>query len=208
MPVKIGLIDDHQLVLKSLILMVNSFANYHVIIDALDFKDLQRSLEHATELPEIMLIDVNMPAVNGIETASWLSTKYPAMKLVALSVNNTDMAVIRMIRAGCCAYLLKDTHPDKLEKALDSISERGFWAEDSVNINYRRLLNFKIEVTENELQFLQLCCSDSTYKQIAGEMALSERTIDGYRESLFKKFGVQSRVGLVLEAIRTGFVQL
>ncbi|GAB3027711.1 two-component system response regulator DegU [Niabella terrae] len=211
--IKIGLVDDHQLFLKSLSLMLDSFKNYDVIIEASNGKDLQQKLSGKKELPEIMLIDVNMPVMNGIETARWLMENYPQIKPVALSMNADDNAIVSMFRAGCCGYLLKDTHPNELEKALDEIHRKGYYNADAGNINFRRLLTKadekdNLSITPRELEFLKYACSDLTYKQIASEMSLSERTIDGYRESLFKKMNVLSRVGLCLEALRRELVQL
>jgi DNA-binding NarL/FixJ family response regulator len=126
-------------------------------------------------------------------------------------MNNDDKTIIDMIKAGCCAYLLKDTHPNELEKALNEIADKGYYNADVSNLNFRRLLQAEretISLTEKEKRFLQLACSDKTYKQIAAEMNLSERTIDGYRESLFLKLKVQSRVGLCLEGIRKKIVDL
>ncbi len=158
-----------------------------------------------------MLIDVNMPLMDGIATATWLNKDFPSMKLVALSQNDSDKTIINMIKAGCCAYFLKDTHPEELSKALDEIYAKGYYNADVSNINFRRLLQFEkdsLTITDKEKIFLQYACTDMTYKQIAAAMNLSERTIDGYRESLFQKFKVQSRVGLALEAIRKELVNL
>src|ERR1700745_2221308 len=118
MKITIGIIDDHQLFLKSLSLMLKSFKDYDVVIEALNGKDLQEKMAQKKVVPSIMLIDVNMPLMNGIETATWLNANYPQVKLVALSMNDNDKVIIDMIKAGCCAYLLKETHPDELEKAL------------------------------------------------------------------------------------------
>ncbi len=213
MKTTIGLVDDHQLFLKSLSLMLESFKTYDVVVEALNGKDLQIKLDGKKTIPEIMLIDVNMPVMNGIETAKWLSQQYPGMKLVALSMNADDRNIIAMLKAGCCAYLLKDTHPSELEKALDEINRKGYYNADAGNINFRRLLikadeKPEFNLTSKELIFLKHACSELTYKQIAAEMNLSERTVDGYREALFKKFNVQSRVGLCLEAIRKEIVSL
>jgi Response regulator containing a CheY-like receiver domain and an HTH DNA-binding domain len=210
MKIPIGIVDDHQLFLKSLSLMLESFKDYEVVVMAVNGKDLQEKLSK-NNLPEIILVDVNMPVMDGIDTAMWLNQNYPLIKLVALSMNDTDKTIIGMIKAGCCSYLLKDTHPDELEKALHEIHTKGFYNSDASNINYRRLLDAgkdSIIITEKEKIFLQHACSDMTYKQIAARMNLSERTIDGYRENLFHKFQVQSRVGLALEAIRKDFVKL
>ncbi len=211
--IRIGIVDDHQLFVKSVSLMLTTFKDYKVVIEALNGKDLQEKLTKSNGLPDIMLVDVNMPVMNGVETVKWLSTAYPQVKLVALSMNDNDQVIIDMIRGGCCAYLLKDTHPDELEKALNEIHLKGYYNADASNINYRRLLKAEqdkelLNLSEKEKIFLQHACSDKTYKQIAAEMGLSERTIDGYRETLFQKMKVQSRVGLCLEAVRRDIVKL
>jgi DNA-binding NarL/FixJ family response regulator len=213
MKIKIGLVDDHQLFLKSLSLMLESLKDFEVLIEASNGIDLTKKIALKTEVPEIMLIDVNMPLMDGIETAKWLNEDFPAMRLIALSTNDKDQAIIAMFKAGCSAYLLKDIHPTELQKALHEVNEKGFYNADASNINFRRLLlkadeKPEISLTIKEQQFLELACSDLTYKHIASKMQLSERTIDGYRESLFKKFKVQSRVGLALEAIRKDLVKL
>ena len=211
MKIPIGIIDDHVLFAKSLSLMLDSFQVYDVVMEAQNGKDLQEKIGQKKTVPSIMLIDVNMPIMNGLETAKWLHNNYPEMKLVALSMNDSDKIIIDMIKAGCCAYLLKETHPDELEKALHEIHTRGYYNADASNINFRRLMTvekMEVRINDREKMFLQHACSDLTYKEIANLMSLSERTIDGYRETLFGKLNVQSRVGLALESIRRGLVAL
>ncbi len=211
--IKIGIADDHQLFVKSLGLMLATFNHYQVVVEAANGKDLIEKMKVLKEEPDIMLLDVNMPQMNGVETAKWLTEHYPVIKLVALSMNDNDHTIIEMVKAGCCAYLLKDTHPNELEKALNEIATKGYYNGDASNINFRRLLQSQAEtdalnLTEREKQFLQHACSDMTYKHIAGLMGVSERSVDGYRENLFGKFNVQSRVGLCLEAVRRKLVNL
>lgn len=205
--------DDQQLFKQSLAALVNTFSGFNTCLDALNGVDLLKKLETANALPDIILLDVNMPEMDGRATARQVADKYPQIKQVALSVNDDDISIISMIKAGCCAYLLKDMHADELEKALNEIHGKGYYNADAANINFRRLIvsGRKMDaekLTEKELIFLKLACSELTYKQIAAEMHLSERTIDGYRESLFAKMNVQSRVGMAMEAIRKKLVTL
>lgn len=205
--ITIGLADDHQLFLKSLTLMIETFKNFSVTVEASNGKQLIEKLSKMKSLPDIILLDVNMPEMDGAATAEYLSKQYPEIKLVALSMNNDDSTIIKMIRSGTCAYLLKDMHPDVLERALNEIAEKGFYNADAANINFARLLRKEKEtdmlaLTEREKEFIQHACSDLTYTQIADKMNVSPRTVDGYRASVFEKLNVQSRVGMALEAIR------
>lgn len=214
MKIKVGVTDDQQLFLKSLCTLINTFPSFEVVVDALNGEDLLQKLATLKVLPDIILLDVNMPVMEGPEAAQRVAEKYPLIRTAALSVKDDDMTVISMIKGGCCAYLLKDIHPNELEKALLEIQEKGFYNGDAFNINYRRLIVAQQQVktgpniTDKEKKFLQLACSDLTYKQIASKMNVSERTIDGYREVLFEKLNVQSRVGMVMEAIRKNYISI
>jgi DNA-binding NarL/FixJ family response regulator len=212
MKINIGIVDDHQLFLKSLSVLIESFPTFKIVLDALNGEALLNKLATAETLPDILLLDVNMPVMDGANTATIISSKYPQIKMIALSMKDDDVSVIKMIKAGCCAYLLKDIHPDELEKALNEVYTKGYYNADVSNINYRRLIlktnEQEIVFTERERTFLKLACSDFTYKQIALQMHLSERTIDGYREALFQKMNVQSRTGMALEALRRNLVSL
>ena len=210
-PITIGIADDQQLFLRSLVTLVNTFKKFRVIIDALNGEELLKKLVTNPEKPAIILLDVNMPIMDGVATAQRIGEQFPAIKLVALSMKDDDTTVISMLKAGCCAYLIKDIHPDELEKALEEINSKGYYNADVANINYRRLIvegkkQEQIKLTDNEMTFVQLACSELTYKQIAADMHLAERTIDGYRERVFEKLNVQSRVGMAMEAIRRKWV--
>jgi DNA-binding NarL/FixJ family response regulator len=213
MKIKIGIADDHQLFLKSLAHLINSFPGFEVILEALNGERLLHELKAAPVLPDILLLDVTMPIMDGPQTTTKILAAYPGTRIAALSMKADDMTIIRMLKAGSCAYLLKDIHPDELEKALTEIAHRGYYNADAFNINYRRLIlkaeeTNKHQLNSREQHFLQLSCSDLTYKEIAGQMYLSERTIDGYRDAIFEKLNVKSRVGMVLEGIRQGLINL
>jgi len=208
----IGIVDDQLLFLKSLSTLVNTFNGFATVMDASNGAELLKKLETGV-LPEIILVDVNMPVMDGPATAEQLTQRYPLVKLVALSIKDDDHTIISMLKAGCCAYLLKDIHPDELEKALYEIDSKGYYNADLVNINYRRFIvgnrqDKANKLSEKETIFLQYACSDLTYKEIAAKMKLSERTIDGYRDSVFEKLNVQSRVGMAMEAIRKKIVSI
>jgi len=210
--VTVGIVDDHQLFVKSLGLLINTFAGFEVVVDAYDGDQLLARLDRMEAPPDILLVDVNMPERDGTATTRVIVEKYPNTRIIALSMNDDDLSIIGMIRAGCCAYLLKGIHPAELERALLEVSRSGSYNGDTYNINYRRLAQTAarqgaLQITEREARFLQLACSEMTYKEIAAQMYVSDRTVDGYRESVFEKLKVQSRVGMVLEALRLKLVK-
>lgn len=212
MKIRIGIVDDHQLFRKSLMLLLNGLPEFEVVIDANNGRDLQLKLKNLNPLPEVMLVDLSMPVMDGVETATWLQAAFPAIRLVALSMNDQESMILRMMRAGCCSYLLKDMPPEMLRQALQEVHQHGYFNADLTRRSLSEILRENKEgpmlrVTEKEREFLQHATSDHTYKQIAALMNVSERTIDGYRESLFAKFDVQSRTGMVLEGIKRGLVK-
>jgi DNA-binding NarL/FixJ family response regulator len=210
MKYQVGIVDDHQLFSKSLTLMLETFTNFTVTLDVSSGKELQQRLGELPQPPHIILLDVNMPSMSGVECAGWLAENYPSIKVAALTINDTEMALLAMIRAGCCAYLLKNTHPNELEKALTAIAEKGYYNSEA-NINFKKLLGQNDNaagLTDLERKFLKYACSDFTYRQIALMMNISARTIETCRMNVFYKLNVQSRTGMAMEALRRGLVDL
>lgn len=192
--------------------MLNSLG-FEVLVDASHGKELQEKFTKLTMVPDIMLIDVEMPVMNGVETARWLKQAHPSVRLVALSMNGKEHVIMGMIRAGCCSYLLKDTAPDVLEYALREVYHKSYYNSEINNSNLGKLVienqnEFATTYTDKELEFLHLACTDLTYKQISTRMKVSERTIDGFREALFAKLQVVSRTGMVMEGMRKGLIKL
>jgi len=207
---EIGIVDDHQLFAKSLSLLLDSFDRFTVTIDATGGEELQRRLNQMPRVPDIILLDVNMPGMGGITCASWISEQFPAIRIAALTSNDTDTAVTGMIRAGCCGYLLKNTHPNELEKALTAIAEKGYYNSDS-NIDFKRLLRNEEKhaaISDRERKFLQYSATEFTYHHIAMLMNISRRSVETLRANMFGRLGVQNRAAMVLEAVRRGWVDL
>lgn len=211
MQITIGIVDDESLYTKGLSALIATFATFKVVVESVNGEDLLRRLDVSPDKPDILLIDVNMPRLDGLQVAQEVREKYPLIRMVALSLKDDDATIIRMIRAGCCAYLYKGIWPAELEKALLEVHNTGNYNADLSNLRARQLRQYEENqgnLTDKELHFIQLSCSDLTYKQIAVKMNLSARTIDGYRDSVFKKMNVESRVGMVLEALKRKLVNL
>lgn len=200
-------VDDHTLLSQAIQSMVDTFENFSVLYTCKNGKELLEMMSISSKnIPNVILMDVNMPIMNGIEATSLLTQKYPSVQVMALSVEDDDSTILKMLKAGAIGYLLKDTEKNTLEKALVEIVENGFYHTNNVtNLLMKSLNGFvKEEITlkEHEIAFLKLACTELTYKEIAEIMLLSPKTIDGYRDALFTKCNVKNRVGLVIYAIK------
>lgn len=219
MIIRIAIAEDHELVRKGLLLLLENIHHFKVIAEASNGHELLNMLHDLPEKPHLALIDVHMPVMDGRETVKVIKERFPEIKLVALSVN-TDMETIRdLIREGANAYLFKDSTPDTFKKVLIEVHEKGFYYSKEVieSLMDSRLNNKSTHesekvnkilngLTKREIEFIIACCSEKTYKEIADGMGISLRTVDGYRDSIFGKLGVKSRTGIVLFAFNTGLV--
>jgi DNA-binding NarL/FixJ family response regulator len=211
----IAIVDDHELMAKALSGLVQKFENYDVIYEVSSGPELIRRLE-LKMIPDIVLLDINMPEMDGYEVAQWLKNNHPTVKILALSMYDKEEAIIKMLRNGAGGYLLKGCKPHELKQALDSIAQKGFYYTEYVTSQLIKSLNpenfqnpaDQLGLNEREKTFIRLSCSDLTYVEVADKMCVSPRTVDGYRESVFQKMNVKSRVGMVLEAIRLKIVTL
>jgi len=213
---RIVIVDDHTMFRKGIALLINLFPTYEVLFDASNGNDFIQQLKD-DNLPDIVLLDIKMQEMDGYATAQWIKNNYPQIKILALSTMDNEAAIIRMIKSGARGYILKDADTTELKDAFDKVISLGYYFNDLVTRKVMSNIHLLSEetmpgtmarITEKELKFLKLACSEKTYQQIANEMSVSERTVDGYRESLFQKLNVSSRVGLVLYAIKNGIVNL
>jgi len=213
-PIRVALVDDHVLVRKGLAALLES-KNFRVIIQADNGRHFISELEKG-EIPDVVLLDINMPVMDGYATAQYLKSNHPEINILALSVLDDEDAIIKMLHAGAGGYLLKDAEPEDLTLAIETIAERGFYHSELVSLKLIQRMQSGGHTKRDDMpvlsakekQFLQLICSEMTYKEIASHMQLSPRTIDGYRDMLFEKLGIKSRVGLVLFAIKQKLVNV
>jgi DNA-binding NarL/FixJ family response regulator len=207
----IALVDDHVLLRAGLAGMLKE-SGYQVLFEADNGKDFIEKLK-GTE-PDIVLLDINMPVMDGYATAAWIKTNYPDIKVLALSMYDDEDAIIKMLKNGARGYILKDSHPSELKAAIESLAAKGFYYSEMVTGRLMRTIMdddgkaVDDSLTEREIEFLKLSATEMTYKEIAEQMHLSPRTIDGYRDALFEKLNIKSRVGLVLYAIKNGTVKI
>jgi DNA-binding NarL/FixJ family response regulator len=209
--INIIIVDDHLLFSQSLSVLIRTFKDFNVMGTFSNGKDFINHFSTQTVWPELLLLDVNMPIMDGIETMKWIKTNNPELKVIALSVNNDEITILKMLTNGAKGYLLKDTEPNIFKEALLGVYEKGFYYTEMISgilINKIEHKNNKDFLKERELEFIKLACTELTYKEIANEMCLSPKTIDGYRENLFLKLEVKTRIGLVLFAIKNKIIML
>lgn len=210
--IKVALVDDHVLLRKGLsALLVEK--GYDVVIQADNGKHFMERCSDGI-VPEVLLLDINMPVMDGYQTAQWAKKNFPEIKILALSVYDDEHAIIRMLHSGARGYLLKDCEPEELKTAIDTIVAKGFYHSELVSTKLIHsmqgpaAMRGQVGLTDKEMQFLKFSCSEMTYKEIAVKMNLSPRTVDGYRDALFEKLGLRSRVGLAIYAIKHRLVQV
>jgi two-component system invasion response regulator UvrY len=208
---KIALADDHVLLRNALSTIINKTGNFSVVLEAANGTELIEKIQEGN-VPDIILLDLNMPVFDGYETAKWLQVHHPDIHVVMLTMYDTEPTMIRLLQVGVKGFLRKDTDISELRFAINNVMKAGYYYTNNTT---GRLVNLfrrskehstlmKTMLSEMEIRFLRWICTDMTYKEIANEMHLSVRAVDNVRDNLFGKLEVKNRVGLVMYSIRHG----
>ncbi len=210
MKTRIIIVDDHTLVSNTIADLIESFNVYTVTHQLRNGKELFEKLAQPSNVPDIVLLDINMPVMDGFQTMERLQKEFPDLHVLALSMNDDDQSIIKMMRLGACGYISKIVKEEELMEALDSVAKKGYYYTDQVShilaTNFQQKKDSQeITFTEREKEMLRYIATELTYKEIAEKMFCSPKTIDGYREDLFIKLQVKSRIGLVVYAIKHGY---
>ena len=213
-PYKIILVDDHILLRDALASLINTFEGFRVIDVAANGEGLVLAIENGN-VPNLVVLDLNMPGMDGYDTTKWLQENQPAVKILILTMFDSEIALIRLLKMGVRGFLKKDVHPTELKRALLTVVENGYYYSNNTTGKLalffhkshsshssidRGLLN------EKEIEFLKLASTEMTYKEIAQAMCITARSIDGFRDGLFEKLDVKSRVGLAIYAVKHGII--
>lgn len=211
--IRLAIVDDHTLIRKS---MVELLRGPRISVVG-EYKNGRDFLDNAPlDQLDIVLMDYTMPVMNGVDCCQELLALGSAVRVLALSMNEDELSITSMIRAGARGYVTKNSDMDELLRAVESVVYHGFYFSELVSPQFalsatekgrQDLVNHSI-LSQRERDFLILCCSEWTYKEIAEKMIVSVRTVDGYREALFSKLGIKNRVGLVLYAIKMGIYKV
>ncbi|QJB31807.1 response regulator transcription factor [Chitinophaga oryzae] len=212
--ISVAIVDDHTLFRQGLMRLLAESPEIDIIFDAGNGEEMQQQLS-GNKIPEVILMDISMPVMNGHAATAWVKQHYPHIHVLALSMFEEDKEIIKMLKNGAGGYLLKESKTTDVIHAVKTIREHGYFLNELVSS--RLLKNIQgsnttapiaIKLSANEIRFLQLCCSELTYKEIADQMNLSPHTIDNYRQELFQRLDIKSRTGLVLYAIKHELIKL
>ena len=216
--IKIALTDDEALFRKGMRSLIEDFEGMEVILEATSGTDLLQQLANTTPLPDVLLLDLNMANLNGIETAKVLQKDYPSIKAIILSSYFSKAFVINLIEIGASAYLPKNALPEEVAQTIQEVIAKGFSYNDAVMQIIRENMvqknrpklktPFKINLTKREQEILELICNQATTAEIAKQLFISTRTVEGHRNNLLQKLGCRNTAGLVVFALQHQLVQI
>src|SRR5215471_14575403 len=213
-PIRILLADDHTVVRKGLRLLLESQPGFSVVAEAADGRAAVSMAER--ELPDVVVMDVAMPTLNGIEAARQITARLPQVAVVFLSMHSDEAYVLKALKAGARAYLLKDSAEHDLVNAVKAVSEgKAFFSpaiskmlvEDYMRQIQERHVEDSYELlTTRERELLQLLAEGKNNKEVAGLLNLSPYTVETHRANIFQKLNLHSGAELILYAIRKGVI--
>lgn len=212
--IHVALADDHKLVRSSIAKLVSSFKNCTVLFDAENGEQVQQQLKNHI-IPDVLLLDISMPVMDGFETTLWVNKNYPQVKIIALTMNTDERSIVKMMRNGAKGFLSKNTEPPELLKAIETVMTKNFYLPE--DISWKLVTGLQDEanqpaepkdLSDKEREFLSFVCTELNYEQIAKKMFISVRTVDDYRATLYEKLKVHSRMGLAMYAIKNGIVDV
>lgn len=208
----IALVDDHTLFRSGIKELLTKFKDYQVLFEAENGESFCEKIQSGLK-PDIALIDMNMPKMDGLSTSKWIQNNFPDIKIMILSMMHDEKTVLKLIKAGAKGYLLKEADPEEFKTALAAIRRNDFYYPNYITQYFLNHITKEpraqlSDLKNRDIEFLKLAATDLTYKEIADKMNVGVRTIDGYRDQLFEKYGVKSRVALVLYALKNNLIKL
>ena len=210
--IKVGIADDHKIFRKGVILSLRQYTNLSFIIEAENGDDLLEKL--ASEMPDVVLVDLRMPGKDGIETTKAVSKLYPNIKILILTMYEDERFVSHLMENGANGYLLKNADPSEIRKAIVEVMIKGYYLNNFVNRVLLKKstnksipsLNSEIVMSEKEKEVIQLLCREYTAAEIAAKMEISARTVESIKDRLMERFGTKNTAGLVFFAVKNNLI--
>ncbi len=214
--ISIAIADDETLFRRGMKLILDDYPRFQVNFQAANGVDLLDKLSTAETLPDILLLDLKMPKMNGIETAKILQKKYPDVKIIVISTHFSRAFIINMIELSAVAYLPKNSQITDVVETIESVHKNGFYYNNEVLTIIRENIiskkkpkaQFSLELTNREKEVLQLICEQHTAPEIAEKLFISARTVDGHRNNLLLKLNCRNVAGLVVLALQHELVDI
>lgn len=206
--IKIALADDEFLIRIGIRTILEQEDNFEVVFEASNGQELLDFLKTTVSIPDIILMDIKMPEINGIETTKIIVNKYPSIKIIALSSYNSPQFISNMLNVGAVSYLTKSDSLVEMIANINKVYENGFYFKDYL-IEYlhndleKSKTHFDSDfLTKREQQILHLICKQKSSTEIADILKISSRTVDGHRINLLFKTDSKNTTGLVIFAIQ------
>lgn len=214
--IKIAIAEDQALFRAGILALLANSPNIEPIFEAENGKELIEKIE--IQAPDVILLDLEMPVMDGMEAAKHIREHFPDIKILVLSNHDEDSFIIHMIELGANGYLLKDADPAEMEEAIEVVVANNYYFNDHIsNAMLKRLMNNQkinptfnqqIDLNDREIDTLKYLCAEFTSQEIGDKLFVSKRTVEGYRQSLMDKTGAKNVAGLVMFAIKNGFVDV
>lgn len=213
--INLAIADDQLLFRKGMISLIREFKGIQVSIEADNGRHLLDQLRVYTGQIDVILLDMSMPEMNGIETMKALKEEFPDIKVIILTVYNEDKFILTAVELGANGYLVKNADPSEVEKSIRTVVSHDFYFDDQTleamkkglfTSRQKLSMNIISELTQREKQVLELICRESTTSEIAAQLFISERTVDGHRNNLLAKTGCRNTAGLVLFAVKHNLI--
>ncbi|PPK94754.1 MULTISPECIES: response regulator transcription factor [Nonlabens] len=215
--INLALADDETLFLETLSFMLNRNAHFNVLFTATNGQEMIDQLNDCVVMPDVIITDLKMPVLNGIEATKKIHKDFPGLKVIALSSYDTDVFISNMLGVGAVSYLVKNSKPEEVYKTIKEVHEKGFYYnekllailhENSQNQNFKKSALDKKLISDREKEVLELICKQHTTKEIADLLFISTRTVDRHRDSLLDKTDSRNVAGLVAFAIQNSLINL
>lgn len=212
---KVFIADDHTLFRKAMVNLIRGFENIEEVKDAENGKELLTLMKY--QQPDVAIVDLQMPVMDGTETCETIIAKFPDVKVIVLTMHDSEKYILHMMEMGVHAFLLKNTEPEELQQAIESVIEKDFYHNDLVASVLRKNMREKkqghrpsfntIELSDREKEIVLLVCQEMTIKKISQKLSLSENTVRNHRVNIMEKVGVNNMVGLVKYAYDSGLIK-
>ncbi len=214
--IKIAIVDDEHLIRQGIRLILEKEKNFDVVFEGDDGQALLGYLCSGARLPDIVLLDIRMEGLNGIETTRHIAERFPEVRVIILSSLKSEQIVRQMIYYGVSAYLVKNSHPLDMITAINQVYENGIHFDPDmmkIIVNMKNLRSAKpgrqfCELSEREVEILNLICGQFNTKEIADKLYLSERTVEGHRKRMLEKTNSRNVVGLIVWGIKNQILLL